>query len=1012
MNPLSYDPSTGDFVFTPLDETEGSKSQRKQAKKYNAAAKRVMQIGNSAIGTKNQYMNFKRQILKLNLSNRKKKELLKPFDEYYKTNVIKTKFDSKLTPQPTAGEFDSKYYLSRYPQLKEFWDKKVQNGDLDFTYFYDNNPELWARGHYLNHGKKEGRYANYVTDPANYKSKGDVADFVEAKQSVTDADIQAIRDRELFISTPQSNTIQERLKGSPEIQQLFKQVRKGNDQEFNELADQYNIDLTTFAGFLEAFARSDSERITNLKQGLVDSGVIKPDETYISQAEDALYSALGEQGLEDTERFGLLAQDVLKQAIAKLENAQDNSFYDQLLGMGELGEIQDFSSNISNELMADIGGGALPSKYREELEGSIDKMFGLGNNTIVNWQNWFDEQITEKYAKGYEKVFEKLETEKRILENSTPTDEDYELYVRGNDDLEKEYIAKYGNKSYVDDDFKTRAEFGRDYYERTGKNRNDKNHNKLFLEVDIFDPESEEFSQDFLKKAGFFTSDDLVDYLKESPEGRNVLYTITDEAFLDPEELVDLTKLNINDRIQAIDNDIEAADASGDYDYVFTTTDADGETREIQIEAQFARDFINDYLRPRFDSSKSMDEFIDYLDVDENLQNPWQTQSTLNALQDLAQQRTEEYLEQIKPTDSAWDPHYYQNPFKDRDDKYGEPKDSSRYEQKLALQRDTFRQDWDAARNGDSRWLQRMYNYGVEFKRNSPKKIEAGATPYDINWQQFTKMHYETVGKTGKDIDGNDILLNGKTVQFSPFENIIDRDRIQRFISYDMLPALLEKVDDVGPIFGDFISADEFADDVLEDYGLNDEGQYAQVMKELGLDKDTDFDELRGMLVEAVQGGNAAAIRESLKILQEKGETPTQKELGATYIEREIDDIEIAGEGEGLYGIFQAAGFKGTENEFYDTFFPGQDRGEVKSEFGGFGNIGGILSGDLGSPQEALGSLSSALDDPFDSADGFGSDIFSNDTKTKKSKAGSDFLSEFTSGMGLGGFGGFGGFGL
>lgn len=1008
MNPLSYDPSTGDFVFTPLDETEGNKSQRKQAKKYNDAAKRVMQIGNSAIGTKNQYMNFKRQILKLNLSNRKKKELLKPFDEYYKTNVIKTKFDSKLTPQPTAGEFDSKYYLERYPDLKNFWDNKVKKGDLDFTYFYDNNPEQWARGHYLNHGKKEGRYANYVTDPANYKSKGDVAEFVEAKQSVTDADIQAIRDRELFISTPQEKTIEERLQEDPEVRKLFRQARKGKDEEFNAIASELDIDLTTFAGFLEAFSRLDSDRITNIKRDLVDSGVIAPDETYISQAEDALYSALGEQGLENTERFGLLAQDVLKQAVKKLESAQENNFYEQLLGMGELGEINDMSANISNQLMADIGGGALPSSYRDELEGSINKMLGLGNNTIVNWQNWFDEQITEKYAKGYEEVFEKLETEKRILENSVPNDEDYELYVRGNEDLEQKYLNKYGGKSSVDEDFKTRAEFGRDYYKRKGKDRTDEGHNKLFLDVEIFDPETEEFSEDFLNKVGFFTSEDLVDYLKESPEGQNVLYTISDDAFLAQEEIADLVKLDIENRIADIDSDIEAADASGDYDYVFTTTDPDGETREIQIEAQFARDFINDYLRPRFDNSKSMDEFIDYLDVDENLQNPWQTQSTLNSLQDLAQQRTEAYLEQIKPTDSAWDPHYYQNPFKDKDDKYGEPEDSSRYEQKLALQRDTFKNDWDAARNGDPRWLQRMYSYGVDFKRNSQEKIDAGYPPYDVNWQQFTKFHYELIGKTGKDIDGNDILLNGKPVQFSPFENIIDRDRIQRFISYDMLPALLEKVDDVGPVFGEFISADQFADDVLEDYGLNDEGQYAEVMKELGLDKDTDFDELRGMLVEAVQGGNAAAIRESLKILQEKGETPSQKDLGASYIEREIDDIEIAGEGDGLYGIFQAAGFKGSENEFFDTFFPGQEREEVKKEFGGFGDIGGVLSGDLGSPQEALGSLSSALDDPFEDDAGFGDDIFSTSTKTKKSKAGSDFLSEFTTGMGLGGFGGFG----
>ena len=89
MDPLSYNPSTGDFVFTPLDETEGGRRKREKAKKYNDAARRVMQIGNSAIGTKNQYMNFKRQILRLDFITYllKMNEKILIFVNLMKTNI-------------------------------------------------------------------------------------------------------------------------------------------------------------------------------------------------------------------------------------------------------------------------------------------------------------------------------------------------------------------------------------------------------------------------------------------------------------------------------------------------------------------------------------------------------------------------------------------------------------------------------------------------------------------------------------------------------------------------------------------------------------------------------------------------------------------------------------------------------------------------------------------------------------------------------------------------------------
>ena len=55
----------------------------------------------------------------------------------------------------------------------------------------------------------------------------------------------------------------------------------------------------------------------------------------------------------------------------------------------------------------------------------------------------------------------------------------------------------------------------------------------------------------------------------------------------------------------------------------YTTDEAE---EQIRIDGEFANQFITDYLQPRFDESRSMDEFIEYLDVRQEEQNPFQTQ--------------------------------------------------------------------------------------------------------------------------------------------------------------------------------------------------------------------------------------------------------------------------------------------------------------------------------------------------------------------------------------------------
>ena len=73
-----------------------------------------------------------------------------------------------------------------------------------------------------------------------------------------------------------------------------------------------------------------------------------------------------------------------------------------------------------------------------------------------------------------------------------------------------------------------------------------------------------------------------------------------------------------------------------------------------QVDKNFAKQFVEGYLKPRFDNSKSMSEFISYMDVKEGEQNILQTQTLSNKLKELAEGKTDAFLSQLtnKPTNA------------------------------------------------------------------------------------------------------------------------------------------------------------------------------------------------------------------------------------------------------------------------------------------------------------------------------------------------------------------------
>jgi hypothetical protein len=399
----------------------------------------------------------------------------------------------------------------------------------------------------------------------------------------------------------------------------------------------------------------------------------------------------------------------------------------------------------------------------------------------------------------------------------------------------------------------------------------------------------------------------------------------------------------------------------------YTTDEA---KEQVKIEAGFAKEFVDKYLIPRFDESRSMDEFVEYLDVRQSEQNPFQTQDIMNAAKLVADVRAKSYLDQIKATPGR----YFDSNF------YFSPTGDKARESAYADQASTVAADWEAAKKGDEYWKSQAYRFGVNIEDKDA----------------FARMHFQVKGQ-GKGYD--------------PADDILNASKVSDYIYTQILPALKEEALKSGSVFGQFITPDEFADEMLRGLDPNDKTTWDEVLKRYGMDNfKGSIDELKDYVKETLRTGSAQEIRENIKYLNEKRQKPTQETLGVTYIERAEDykNEEIKGETE-LYKTFQSAGFKGTEDEFYNDFFPDMDRSEqvllTKSGKDESLKTSGL---DFTDPFASLGTIESFFDadEPEETTDkpepktnsyfriAMGED---EDEPTTKSKSGSAILDEFTS---------------
>jgi len=309
---------------------------------------------------------------------------------------------------------------------------------------------------------------------------------------------------------------------------------------------------------------------------------------------------------------------------------------------------------------------------------------------------------------------------------------------------------------------------------------------------------------------------------------------------------------------------------------------------------------------------------------------------------------------------------------------YFNPTGDKARESRYAEQAANVAADWEAAKRGDEYWKPQAYRFGV-----------------DVNDKDaFARMHFQVKGR-GQGYDGADDILNASKVS----------ERIYN----EILPALKEEALKQGTIFGQFITPEEFADEMLEGLDPGDNDSWNEILEryELSGFKGT-VDEVKEYIAETLRTGSAQEIREQIKYLNEKKEKPTQERLGITYIQREEDyKPTSSGQETELYKTFQSAGFQGTEDEFYENFFPDLDRSEQIALTKAGKNEALKTTGlDFSDPFASLGTIESFFGEEEDTKKKQDDDdeprtsYFTIDTDEElpsKSKSGQGFLDEFTS---------------
>ena len=594
-----------------------------------------------------------------------------------------------------------------------------------------------------------------------------------------------------------------------------------------------------------AYKEDPTTKTTDYKEALLDSE--KQELRDIADAEKApsadfdalLTKILGPKEKEDVKKYGALVKNVLKDTIDELNKMKaKEQEWDLYRGLEGFSEIIDLNKTLASSMIGDISaGGFFPltgGKSKEELTEGLEKQLG----SITGLQS----NVTYNWQKWFDETL----TNKYGI--------DY-----------KDFDATEDTIDIINAAIKTKSD-------------------------DIYDKTNNKFKDTFIKEAGFKTSEELFKFLEDQKEsGASLLSNLQNSS-------IDTTKLE--EMKGPLQEKIKTLEANKDRNLKLTFTGESNIPEEVKIDSGFARDFIDKYLKPRFDYSKSMSEFIDYMNVDEKNKNPFQTTDRLATVKNYTQTVARNIADTLedKARNVQFNPDFYFDP--------KDPYTTELKQENYKKQKGIIEQDWNTAKekpdtliNGNvpalGTWRQNAELYNIKLEDKG----------------QFARLHYQIIGK-----DANlDAALDPGSI-----------------LKQDLETSVSTKAQSLGTVFGDFITPEGFADLLLKNIDpFKDKSQYQKLLKQFNLSDDTGFDDLKDTIIDTIKTDTAAEIRNKIKILQEEDETPTQKKLGVSYIER-LEDKNVATEKTELYNTFKTAGYKGTEKEFYTDYMPDIDPADVK----------------------------------------------------------------------------------
>ena len=615
----------------------------------------------------------------------------------------------------------------------------------------------------------------------------------------------------------------------------------------NNEDDFYNAHYATQGKLngIRGYAEEATDQATNYVEKPTDTEKQQIKDVALGQGasfDTLIAKVLGSKEQEDTKKYGALAQNVLKDTIAELNKAkaQENAM-DLYRGLEGFSEIMDLNKTLANSILGDsgLGGYLAMTKNKSEadvtsdFEKQLGKMTGLQSNTTYNWQKWFDDTLTQKYGIDY-KEYQSTEDTLDVINTALKSDP---------------------NK--------------------------------------IFDNKNKKFTDEFIKKTGFNSSEELTKFLgDQGATGTDLLTDLQTGKIGEPDQIQKLTSLRTS-----LEQQVTDLDAKKNKDLTLTYKGTDGVPEEVKVEASFARQFIDDYLKPRFNYSKSMNEFIDYMNVKEEDKNIFQTTDRLTEVKDYAQ--TVAKLMQAD-LDTNFNKEF-------NTDFYFNPKDSyaTQKQELYGNQQSTVNKDWENAKANPDALINPSLPYLGTWAEN------AYAYKKDLNNKDdFARLHYQIIGsQKGFDAAIDPASTLQKTLE-SPVYN---------------------KAQSIGTVFGDFVKPEEFTDKILKGVDpLADKDSWNKILKQYNLSETASLDDVKKAINTSLTTGTAEEIRANIKSLQELEKTPTQAELGVSYIERPEDKTASATAKSDFYNVFKKAGYQGTEESFYTDYMPDSSPEDIK----------------------------------------------------------------------------------